>query len=743
MSKENVCKDIQVNKDNYENKKNYINKNNYIYKNNNGDLRESKGVKELKIGQCVVIRGSIKWFSINSNLGEFNEYKYYVKQLGYRYKVIAQSYKIIKENNSYLYTVKRVLHNLSRSMACKLELIFGSNSKGHAGLLKAMILGDKGLIDEDIKDKYTEAGITHILAISGLHITMLGMCIYRVLMRCKIDIYISSIVTMGIILLYGLMTHFSVSTNRAVVMMLFMLAAKFFSRSYDMLTSCCVSFIVILIQNPYMIENSGTQLSYLAVISIIYVNPILYGYISPQIEYIENNTKQYIVKATGQIDDYRVIIGVSDIINKIYKWVIKGIISGISILLLIVPVLLNSYYEIKSFSLAINLFVIPLVSLLIPMTIIGILISYIWLDMAIFTSGCVRNILDFYQMIGTFCQRLSIDNLVLGYTSISFNIMYYALIITMIVILKVNKKNKKRYLLCVVSGLSLLFIINNINIKGTMDITMLDVGQGECISIITPKGKVILVDCGSSDEKEIYKYKIKQFLKYKGEDVIDYVAISHMDSDHTSGVIEILKDSSNEIRIKNILVTNHMADNENYKIIKKLANKKKVNIIEFNKGDKINIDKIKIECLYPNGIELEKKGQNNVNNNLNSMVLYMTYKSFNMLFTGDIEDDGERYITKEIECRELDIDVLKVPHHGSKNSSSKEFVLATQPELALISAGENNSYGHPHKEIFKRYAIVGSYMCCTKEDGAINLRTDGKKLSYSMMVDKYNELLCK
>lgn len=261
--------------------------------------------------------------------------------------------------------------------------------------------------------------------------------------------------------------------------------------------------------------------------------------------------------------------------------------------------------------------------------------------------------------------------------------------------------------------------------KGELQITMLDVGQGDGIYIKTPQGRHFFIDGGSSDVSNVGTYRIEPYLESQGVAELDYVFVSHGDSDHISGIEEMLANQEFGIRIHTIVLSNENVIDEAQYALAELASINKTKVVVMEAGDKIieeiSSDKqMKVTCIAPADAFEGEIG------NASSMVLDLQYGEFDMLFTGDLEKEGETAVTESGELR--DYDVLKVGHHGSKNATSEEFLEQVKPEIALISAGKDNSYGHPALETIERLENVGCKVYSTQECGAITIRTDGEKM---------------
>ncbi len=266
----------------------------------------------------------------------------------------------------------------------------------------------------------------------------------------------------------------------------------------------------------------------------------------------------------------------------------------------------------------------------------------------------------------------------------------------------------------------LLIPANNWNTKN-LEITFLDVGQGDSIFIKNGKGMTVLIDGGSTDEKSVGKYRIIPFLKSKGVGTLDYIVVTHADSDHMNGIVELLeKRKESGIKINHLVLPKTTLIEENYEKLVNLAEENKISILYIKAGDKFKEGSFEMTCLHPT-MDFSPD-----NTNSYSVVLQLEYGKFKALFTGDLEKNGEDLLLESGKLE--DIFLLKVAHHGSKYSTKEEFLNIVNPELAIISSGKDNSYGHPHKELLERLENVGSKIMSTTEYGGITVKIEEGKV---------------
>ena len=277
----------------------------------------------------------------------------------------------------------------------------------------------------------------------------------------------------------------------------------------------------------------------------------------------------------------------------------------------------------------------------------------------------------------------------------------------------IKKKNIKVFLSIIIIIIVLFntFSYFYLLIPKDLKIYFIDVGQGDSCLIITPNNKKILIDGGEGDTDVLLSYLLDRRIK-----AIDYIMISHFDSDHCNGLIEVIQ----KLKIKNILISKQAYFCDEYKNIAKIINSKKIKVTFVKQGDKLNIDKnIKLDIFYPPG-KLEYEDLNN-----NSIVAKLSYNKFTILFTGDIEKSEENILNKYNQ-KELESTVIKIAHHGSKTSSSEEFIKAVKPKIALIGVGKNNKFGHPNVEVLERLRNVKCKIYRTDEMGEIEIKVNSE-----------------
>lgn len=681
-----------------------------------------KSDQKFHIGNKIQLTGEVAFFDNARNPGNFDQRFYYQKQ-DIHASIWAEHATLIDDRRDGL---KDWLADFRMQWKEVLKYELGEQ-KG--AILAAVLLGEKSEMDQDVKELYQANGVGHILAISGLHLSFVGLGVYRLLRRGTGSYWIGGIAGGALLLLYVLMIGMTVSVIRAWVMFLFRIGADITGRHYDMPTALSVAAVIAVYSNPLYILDGGFWLSFGAVFAICITAPLI-----------------------------RELPG-------------KALWSSVALNSILWPVILYCFYEIPVYSVILNLVIVPCMSLLLSLGITGSALccqSYRFLcgenggalnelsgmltenTGKLLMEGC-RWILQFYETVCRYTLKLPKARWVVGRPGMIQIVIYYVLLSMCLVILyqyygtdrKIIRSNndteyekvktirnnmtnisrKKLVLAGIIYLCGFLILTSGHRIRKGLEITMLDVGQGDCICIEAPDGSNYLVDGGSSDVKAAGKYRIESFLKSRGIGKLDYVFASHGDMDHISGIEELMERQQVGVKIDNIVLPSREVWDDTLQNLAGKAEKLGVRVWILDCGRKIKSEDLTFRCLGP---EAEKAG------NEASMILHLSYEGFDMLFTGDVEKEGEEHLTERLaeddETKNISWEVLKVAHHGSKNSTTEEFLEAAKPEYAWISAGRKNRYGHPHQETLKRLEKYQISVFTTQENGAVRISVREKTM---------------
>ncbi|MCD6184571.1 MAG: DNA internalization-related competence protein ComEC/Rec2 [Deltaproteobacteria bacterium] len=680
----------------------------------------------LRVGDKIKFYSKIRAIRNFNNPGGF-DYKRYMSFKG----IWGSSYtrgdriQIIKKENSrgFMGIIEKTRNKIS-------ALIEQIKDDEQAALLKALIIGDKNEISPSLREDFNRAGVSHLLAISGLHIGIVAgisfLFFSHILSFFKILLWNAwvkkgaAILSIFPVVLYGLIAGMPPSTQRAVIMISVFLLTFIFEKQHDAFNTLALAAILILIFHPPSIYSVSFQLSFAAVFSIIYGMSSIYKKTDKQIV-ASKKTIIFIKKKLWPFFfvSFFAIIGTTPLVMYYFNQIsLIGIITN----LFTVPVT--------------GFLVVPLGLLSFPAYPLSIKLASLCINISGYISGYVLAVVKFMSHMPFAAYKTL--------TPSGFEIcLYYLTFLTVLRIIKniINKNITAKTNINLKLSIIVLFFIFTAGccdaaywlyhrfLHNDLRVTILDVGQGSAALVEMPKGSSILIDGGGFADNSIFDIGAKiiaPFLWRNKIMTIDTIILSHPNSDHLNGLIYIAK----HFNVKTVLSNDEGADTLGYKEFIKAINENRIEMTQFSKLKcKQNICNAILEILYPPPDFSEKKLKEKWRDlNNNSIVVKITYGTISFLFPGDIEADAENELVS-INGGKLRSTVLVAPHHGSKTSSTLEFLQNVQPELIIISSGFNNRFGFPGTEVINRYKLLGSHIFETSKNGAITLVTDGHSLS--------------
>ena len=634
------------------------------------NIKMAQDIPSIKYGDSLYIEGEFKQPEEARNYKGYN-YKQYLKTKKIIGTVELEKVKILKSSNGSF------IHNIQKYIR---DTINGTLTDEEGNLLLAILLGDKDKLSEDIQESFKTSNLSHMLAVSGAHVSYIILGLTYVLQNSIIGKKNGKIVCIIFLLAFMAITNFTPSVTRACIMAILTLFSSIIYRKSDVYTNISVAALITLIFNPYSLLDLGFQLSYGGTIGIIIF--------IKRIQEKKSNSK---------------------VINYIKQMALVSIYANI----IIIPIMMYHFNTVSFTFIISNIMASPILGIIVITGFLFIIASITVKPLTRLIAIFIKPILSILIKISQICSKLPFSN-ILVVTPYMFNVIsYYAIILYCI---KSKKNNKCKIIICLLIVLILInFIIYIFPQK--LRIFFIDVGQGDSTLIITPDKKTVLIDGGGSDSFDVGEKVLLPYLLDRRILKIDYVLISHFDTDHCGGILTIME----KVKVKNIIISEQAEHSENYERFKKLMIHKKIRLIEVKKGDKIKIGRYsEFKILFPTSRLLSENPLNN-----NSIVAQFNYNNFKMLFTGDIEKLAEQQILKA-EKAEIRADILKVAHHGSKTSSIPEFIKAVKPKIALIGVGKNNTFGHPNKQTIKNLENIKCRIYRTDIQGEIIIKIDQK-----------------
>lgn len=705
------------------------------------------GDTDVSLGSRVAVSGIFAPFSGATNPGEFDTAAYY-RSLGVGGRLRKAS--VLRQSNEY-WRVREALYQIKLYLKERLYKVFPERE---ATIMCALLLGEKEDTDSDLKALYKRNGILHILSISSLHITIIGMSLYRLLRRTGLPIVHCAGAGAVVLVLYGMMTGFSVSACRAIGMYLIRMFGEICGRTYDMLTALGILAAGMTLVNPYYLQNSGFLLSFSAVLGIGAVYPALVP-------------KEYPVRPKFYGENPLLLL-----LRKLLRKLKYAALANLSITLATLPVQLWFYYEVPVWGTMLNLLVLPLMK---PALITG----FLSLVPGLGGLGVLdRLVLWWYETACRFFDKMPLGIWNPGRSELWQIAVYYGALgcalmlpkvvreitqfggtgrisaFTSMLVRTACKRTFLRHIVCAFAGgmtdravkivrgvvLAVAVLILAIRPAAQDRVIFLDVGQGDCCLVQTKSGVTYLFDCGSSSRSKVGQYVLLPALKYYGIHKLDGIFLSHPDADHMNGILELLElAEDNHLTVGQLILPAVDEDaraeefGEIFAAVETMHQSKGsgVRVAWLGAGDSWECGDARFLCLNP------QKGCSTAGENVYSECIYGDFGSFSLLLTGDVEGEGEKALLAKLQSREINsVTMLKAAHHGSRNSTSSEFLKQLYSQAVIISCGQNNRYGHPHEELLERLEQAGSHVFRTDQGGAVILRTDGKRVKAGYYVQE-------
>ena len=729
------------------------------------------------IGRKVTLAGDVSLINAATNPGEFDARKYY-RARGYRHvlynaKPYGERKKSSGEDIKKSPTLPEMLYRFRRVCSTRLNEYLGEN---YGGILSAMLFGEKENLSEDVKDMYRDGGISHILAISGLHISLIGAFLYAALTFFPLPKKASFALTVVILLLYGLMVGFAPSVFRAIFMFSYRLLARNLKKAYDPPTALAFSAFLTCLVFPFMVQDSSFLLTYLAFVGIVFLYPNL------------------ISAKPGK-----------------KKWV-EGFYVSFAVFAVTLPIILRDFASVSFGGFLLNMLVIPAMPVLFACAFILVILSFFFQRGAVLFALLTKSILFAMESAVRTMNRFSFVHVSVKAPGLGRMVIYTTLVVVITVAsLAIKRKVKLKYYECLneivrlrdrgvrsnqpgqarekntgarlgkvketahevrdeedvrtellgikaadIARRVLFFVLISCCMVFLMTtpkkavVTFLDVGQGDGFFIRTDDGKVYMIDGGSTSKKNIGDKIIVPYLQYEGEKAVDLWFLTHEDADHINGFEQVLKDGEVTIRAIALPIVCKEDETEFWKV-KHLAKERGIPILYLKEGDVISSSQgYLFRVISPSPYQ-----RYDDRNDSSLVLLYerqgrLCREEFFLMgdSTTQGEDAVERYLKKteayisekeygkaekeygsESEKEPVTFTILKCAHHGSANdSNSEDFIRMLDPDYAIISCGRNNVYGHPHKETMESLDAVGSSVYRTDRQGCLMIHVSGRRV---------------
>jgi competence protein ComEC len=642
------------------------------------------------------------------------------------------------------------------------ELFAGTPQK--AGVLRAMLLGDRSFVDRAETADFQKTGVFHVLVVAGLHVGAIAFALYWLGRKLRLSPLWTMGLTLALLIAYVAVVDERPPVLRAGIMAAFVIVSGLFFRRLELLNSAALTALILLVANPLALRDSSFQLTFVAVGSIA-------GLAAP---WLEKTVQPYVRALRGWRDvtrdaahepraaQFRIDLRSlarwlsaklpQRISNATENCVVKGLsltfrvwellVITIALQLGMLPLMARDFHRIALSAPFVNLAAVPLTGIVVPLGFLtlatGLILPPVGKLLAAplgWLTGLLVHLVQWFAHFPRWSYRIP------GPPS-WLVLLFFVAGFLLAAVFRVKYLMRRK----IVFGLCSTWIMGALIIatypfgatwaKGELEATVLDVGQGDSLLVVFPGGKTLLIDGGGAfsgfpGRELIYgvdpgEEAVSPYLWSRGFKKLDVVALTHAHQDHIGGLTAILEN----FRIGKLWIGREVSSPALVRL-EELARERKIPIEHELHGKSFRWDDVEGEFLWPDiaAGEMATAAKND-----DSLVLSLHYGNRALLLPGDAEKESERAILAENNADVLRSDVLKVGHHGSKNSTTPEWLAAVQPRVGIISAGEGNLYGHPSPELLERLRNAGVRILRTDRDGAVHVLTDGTRLEISCFV---------
>jgi len=564
---------------------------------------------------------------------------------------------------------KRVINGISKSV-----------NRPYSGILQGILIGDTSAIDEVDMRTYERAGLIHLFAVSGLNVTLNIAFVFLVCRILNLRPGITLLISFASLAFFVWLVGGGASVNRAALMSSVLLVSWFFGRRGDILSAVSISALIILVINPKEIFSVSFQLSYGALLGILLITPVLIGLFDEEIR--------------GLVIPAAVALGAQ---------------------LAVQPFLAYYFNQLSIISVLSNMVIVPPVAAITAIGFMATLISLINLTVAGIIYKALIPVLGYIFYGSKLLASIPGASTRIATPGI-ISILTYIIIIG--VVLFIISRFPKRlgfgsFIIIILSMISIgIWSQMPLSFNNDLRVTFIDVGQGDSTLIQSPRGKTILID-GGPDFKKLDKKLIERNIKK-----IDILIVSHGHLDHIKGLIDLVK----EYPVGTILDSSYSNSSTYYQELIDNTKSMGIEYMKVASGDNFTIDEVSFDILLPADDFYSDEGSE-INNA--SLVAMVSYKDFDILFPGDVEIDSIDDLIEDYP-NDIDAEVLKVSHHGSRNGTTEDLIEAVLPGDAVISVGSENSFGHPHMSTLKILRSSGVRLWRTDDDSSVMVTSDGK-----------------
>jgi competence protein ComEC len=643
----------------------------------------------IAYGNTLRMKGELTLPPRAGNPGEFDLCRYLFVNGVYAQIFPEREHIPVIRTDTSVSVFRSMVYDVRRSIAGKIDELFEVRE---SAFLKGLLLGERSELPQDIKLDFVNAGVMHILAVSGLHIVIVTMMLMVVLRIIRIPERARIILVICMLIYYAFLTGGSASVVRSVIMAIVFLVSKAIERKTDIYNVLAVSAIIILAYDARQLFQPGFQLSYAAVFSLVYFYPK--------------------------------VCSVRQIIPEKYRnWPVMVMLQAVAVTIAatIGTIPFSAYYfgKISVIGVVVNIFAVPLSNAILCLGMLATVVGY-----------CSAWIADIYASATSFltnCLLWSVSvvaDVPYAFLRARFDPLRFVALFGVIALMSncMKQERRKRSLIAALFGINaVMYYLIAFSPQGNrLRVTFVDVGQGDAALVSFPDGQHVLVDAGPvSANYDAGARVLLPLLRWNGIDRLDAVIVTHPHSDHLGGIRSLLR----SIPVDAVVDAGSRTSSTLYDEYIRLLDSLNIPRATTHAGELLQFSNaLRCYVLYPDSDDVLR----NRNLNNQSVVVKMQYGETSLLFSGDAESEAEGEMVRKYGSF-LRSNLLKVGHHGSKTSSTEEFLKNIQPEVGIISVGRKNKFRHPSEEVIKRFKSGQCEILRTDKEGAIIFESDGKQ----------------
>ncbi len=718
---------------------------------------------QLRYGTRISLTTSLDYFGNYRNPGVSTLAEYLDRREYDATGIVRSPASIVRVEDTNVFKPLAWLYDWRQRLQLAIDSRFAPDT---AGVLDAALLGNRYNLSSAVSDRFREGGTFHVLVISGLHITFLGGIVFLVVRRLARHRVLQFVLPATVVWSYSLAVGAEASVVRAALMFSFAGLAAIVFRQPNALNALGAAALVLLVRSPKEIFDPSFQLTFLSVLAIVVIAwPLLLSLSAIGAWYPARATPypptcSRVVKSFCELlfwserkwkaelarspHKYRLFKAPSAswlerwYLQHCLRYMFGATVVSVSVQIVLLPLMIVYFHRLSVASLLLNIVVSILLAALVAVAILALLISQLsaamaapLLKLADAINWLMVHSVDPFSDLGLAALRLP------EYSGPAFAVylIYFVPLLLLVVALSrwrpLAARVRPHAMVLPLSVVQLLLLTVLLlhpfsagRANGKLRIDFIDVGQGDAALVTMPDGTTLLIDGGgrpsflgkAESTRRIGETVVSEYLWWRGLSEIDYVVATHADADHMDGLNDVLKN----FHVRSVLIARTPTDDSEFKKFSETARETRTPLETIEAGDTIRFNSVEIRVLWPRPSEVRS-------DNNSSIVLRIQFGERSILFTGDIEKAAEGSLVASEQP--LRVDVVKVPHHGSRTSSTDRLVLATKPTFAIISVGRNSMFGHPHKEVVDRWQANGATVLTTGDSGTITVITDGKDLS--------------